>query len=208
MVRVKDICQGVERGKEFSKWEVLGSPFSVGKGKSWRVVVKCKCGHITTVTCCGLSNGGSRSCKTCSSMTHGYANTKLYGVWGSMKKRCDNEKYHGYADYGGRGIKVCNEWSESFESFLEWALSNGYAEGLEIDRFPNNDGNYEPTNCRWVTPSKNGQNKRNNRNVDAFGERKCVTEWLRDPRCIVKKKATLFWRLCQGWNPEIAMTSP
>jgi hypothetical protein len=76
-----------------------------------------------------------------------------------MIYRCENPKEKEYHNYGGRGISVCDEWRGNVEKFIEWALQNGYREGLQIDRM-NNDGNYEPTNCRFVTPMQNCQNTR------------------------------------------------
>jgi len=90
---------------------------------------------------------------------HGEINTKLYNVWVSMKQRVLNLKATGYKDYGGRGIKVCNEWLE-FIPFRDWALVNGYAEGLVFDR-ENPDGNYEPSNCRFLTMEESNRNKTN-----------------------------------------------
>ena len=81
-------------------------------------------------------------------------NSRLYSIWGHMKQRCNNPKSHNFKYYGGRGIKVCEEWSNSFEAFYGWANSNGYADDLEIDRVEGT-GNYEPSNCRWVTPEEN-----------------------------------------------------
>ena len=75
-----------------------------------------------------------------------------------MKQRCLNRQYHHYKDYGGRGITVCNEWLE-FIPFRDWALNNGYTEGLQINRIEN-DGNYEPSNCNFVTAKENCQNRR------------------------------------------------
>jgi len=89
---------------------------------------------------------------------HGESHTKLHKVWSSMKKRCLNLNDKGYKNYGGRGIAVCNEWLE-FIPFRDWAVNNGYKEGLQINRI-NNDGNYEPSNCNWISHKENGRNTR------------------------------------------------
>ena len=83
----------------------------------------------------------------------------LYGVWESMKSRCENPNREKFKDYGGRGIEICDEWHDSW-SFVKWALTNGYQKGLQIDRIDNNKG-YSPDNCRWVTPKQNSRNRRN-----------------------------------------------
>lgn len=80
---------------------------------------------------------------------HGETKTPLYVVWKSMLTRTRQPNHTAFARYGGRGIRVCTEWEQSFETFRDWAKSNGYQPGLELDRI-NNDGNYEPANCRWV----------------------------------------------------------
>jgi len=82
---------------------------------------------------------------------------RLYNAWANMKKRCSNPRVHNYNRYGGRGISVCDEWQSS-KPFIIWALNNGYADDLTIDRI-DNDGNYEPSNCRWVSPEENAANK-------------------------------------------------
>ncbi len=89
----------------------------------------------------------------------GMSYSAIYNVWRCMKQRCNNPNASGYKNYGGRGISVCNEWEKSSEAFYDWALANGYAPGLQIDRI-DNDGNYEPSNCRWVTPKENASNRR------------------------------------------------
>jgi hypothetical protein len=89
---------------------------------------------------------------------HGWSHTKLHRVWCEIHRRCNDPKRERYNRYGGRGIKVCDEWKTDFEPFCKWALSNGYREGLQIDRI-NNDGDYEPTNCRFVTRLQNCRNR-------------------------------------------------
>ncbi len=90
---------------------------------------------------------------------HGSSRNKLYKVWNSMKQRILNPNSNRYKDYGGRGITICNEWLE-FIPFRDWALSNGYQKGLQINRI-NNDGNYEPNNCNWITNKENNRNRGN-----------------------------------------------
>jgi hypothetical protein len=89
---------------------------------------------------------------------HGMVHTKLYKVWGAMVERCSNPHNHAYHNYGGRGITVCEEWKRS-ENFFKWALASGYKDGLEIDR-ENNEANYTPSNCRFVTRQVNTLNRR------------------------------------------------
>lgn len=103
---------------------------------------------------------------------------KLYEVWRTMKQRCNNSNYSNYKNYGGRGITYCEEW-EKAENFCKWALSNGYREGLEIDRI-DVDGNYEPSNCRWVDRKTNAQNQRRAVLITVGNETKCISEWERE----------------------------
>ena len=94
-----------------------------------------------------------------------------------MKSRCENQKNKSYKDYGAKGISVCEEWHDSV-NFFEWALRNGYKEGLEIDRIDVN-GNYEPSNCRWINRLENANNKTNNKYISHNGETKTLAEWSR-----------------------------
>ena len=93
---------------------------------------------------------------------HGESNTRLYHVWDNMKQRCFNPNFKQYKDYGGRGITICPEWTNDYTVFRDWSLSNGYVDNLEIDRIKTN-GNYEPSNCRFITSKENQRNKRNNK---------------------------------------------
>ena len=108
-----------------------------------------------------LKNGSVKACGCLrgKKSTHGLSKTKIYSVWANIKDRCLNEKAKRFKDYGGRGIKVCNDWIDNFQSFFYWAINNGYQEGLSIER-KNNDGNYEPDNCKWATSKEQAQNRR------------------------------------------------
>src|SRR3989304_6697302 len=106
-----------------------------------------------------LDNGLKAKSCGCDKIKHGESHTRLYDVWSDMKKRCLNPKNQAYKDYGGRGIKVCNEWLE-FIPFRDWSLANGYKEDLQINRILN-DGNYEPSNCDFLTPKENSRHRRN-----------------------------------------------
>ena len=104
-----------------------------------------------------FSNG--KISKSCGNHQHGETDTKLYSVWTNIKQRCLNLNSEDYPDYGGREIIICPEWINDYTKFRDWALNNGYKEGLQINRI-NNDGNYEPNNCNFVTAKENSRNRR------------------------------------------------
>lgn len=121
--------------------------------------------------------------------THGMAKTRLYRCWIDMKQRCEWGKHKEYHRYGGRGISVCNEW-KTFESFMVWAMSNGYEDNLTIERIDNNKG-YTPENCRWATRHEQSHNTNRNVMLTYNGETKCLSEWSRQiglSPCTVKER--------------------
>lgn len=155
----------INKGDKFGKLIVLEK---TNKRLNRNIIYKCKCncGNIIETTASRLTHGFIKSCgcyqkeraSKCNKK-HGMSNTKLFMVWQDMIKRCTKQNHHAYKDYGGRGIKVCNEWLDDFMNFYNWAITNGYQEKLTIDRI-NNDGNYEPDNCRWVTMEIQCKNRR------------------------------------------------
>lgn len=122
-----------------------------------------------------------------------------------MKDRCRNKNSTPYKNYGGRGINVCDEWANDYGVFRNWAFSNGYANHLSLDRI-DNDGNYEPGNCRWATQKEQCRNTRATRFLMAFGETKSLPDWAEDPRCSVSRKV-LGSRIRAGVDPETAISN-
>lgn len=126
---------------------------------------ECECGNTTVVTRTNLKCGGVKSCGclfknfNATKGTHRLHNTRLYTTWCNMRHRCYHTSNKMYKYYGGRGITVCPEWLDNFLNFYNWANANGYEDNLTIDRI-NNNGNYEPSNCRWVTMAEQNKNKR------------------------------------------------
>lgn len=126
--------------------------------------------------------------------------TPIYRRWSAMKARCYNPGSTYYHRYGGRGITVCAAWRDSFTAFWSWAQENGYQPHLQLDRI-DNDGDYEPSNCRWADRSTNGRNTGRAQILTAFGETKNILAWAEDPRASVSWSA-MRKRIQLGWPPE------
>ena len=135
--------------------------------------------------------------------THGKRYTKLYHIWSSMKDRCINPRCKDYDFYGGRGVKVCEEWIY-FENFDAWAMKNGYKEGLSIDRIDNH-GDYCPENCRWITIKEQCYNRRSNHYIEYNGKIQTITQWAEE---YGMTEQVLSGRLRKGWDMESALTKP
>ena len=129
---------------------------------------------------------------------------RLLKTFAHMKERCYDKSDKRYEDWGGRGIIICQEWLDDREKFVEWALNAGYELGLTIDRI-DNDGNYCPENCRWVSISENNQNRRSSRYYTLYGKTQNLQQWCNEynlSRSMVNK------RLEMGWDFEKAITTP
>ena len=161
-------------GKKFNMLTVLEElPERKHGGKVYRC--KCDCGNIKDVRSDMLKNGNAKSCG-CLHTKHGKRHTKIYRVFAAMKQRCYNKNNKEYQNYGRRGIVVCQEWLDDFMNFYNWAMDNGYQEGLSIDRI-DNDGNYEPANCRWTDRKAQNNNRRNNTYLSYNNKTQTLAQW-------------------------------
>ena len=169
---------------------------------------RCVCGKERLIIKSQVLHGLTKSCgcksKLCCTK-HGDRKKPLYSVWRSMRYRCNTVSNPAYKSYGGRGIKVCKEWDESYEAFRAWAYEHGYKEGLSIDRIDNN-GNYCPENCRWVSLAEQQNNKRSNRYFIYNGKQYTLTQLAK----LAKMSVTSFeYRISvKNMSVEEALTTP
>lgn len=144
---------------------------------------QCDCGNVIKSYSWDLKNGRTKSCGcfkldniTAFNYKHGNCYTRIYRIWLGMKDRCTNPKNNSYHNYGGRGITICENWKNDFNSFYNWAISNGYNDTLSIERIDVN-GNYCPENCKWATISEQNNNTRRSILITYNGETKTLKEW-------------------------------
>lgn len=201
--------------QKFGRLTVISQEPSKGGKTIWKCL--CECGNITTVTSTNLTCGKINSCGcirkeqiTKRNITHNQRHTKLYNVWKSMKQRCYNPKNSYYHNYGKRGIGVCSEWLNNFQSFYDWSYANGYSvenqndeiHKLTLDRIDVN-GNYEPSNCRWVDRKTQASNMRTTKLITINGQTKSIAEWCRTYNVY---RTTFNARLKRGLSPYEALT--
>lgn len=205
-------------GHVFGRWTVIeyAGRYRGYGGAVWKC--RCQCGKEKLVRAEQLSGGGSRSCGCISSeiisernrrsASHGHTRNSTtsteYKSWASMKSRCCNHKDKDYHRYGARGIKVCERWMNSFENFL---ADMGLKPSVRhtIDRFPNNDGDYEPGNCRWATAKQQSNNTRSNRLLLFDGRIQTTAQWCDE---LGISRDTVAHRLADGWSIAKALLTP
>lgn len=188
-------------GKRIGKWTVLsGAGHDKNRQSLW--LCRCECGREVAVNGYNLRRGKSEGCKSCArrlaATKHGGKGTRLYRIWRAMRKRCGDENDKNFKNYGGRGIKACKEWDESFVAFRDWALANGYADDLSIDRIDNDSG-YGPENCRWVTSKTQSRNRRNNVHVTIDKITRTIAGWAEIAGI---SHSVLLKRYNKGWRGE------
>lgn len=198
-------------GQKFGKLTVIKREKNIRKNDGSiisRWMCKCDCGNETIVYSSFLKNGHTKSCgclqkknATKKFTKHNLSKSRIFKTFMSMKRRCYTKSQTAYKYYGARGIKVCAEWLDKdngFINFYNWAMQNGYTDDLTIDRIDVN-GNYEPSNCKWVTMKEQANNRRNNIYIEYRGEKHTISEWSRLVNLSYK---TLYGRYSRGCKIE------
>jgi len=206
-------------GEVFGSWTILRYDCKRGNAHMW--LCRCACGRETLVAMDSLTRGKSTQCADCAyqSRSHQPRTRNFYAsphlprrtsghptearCYHAMIDRCYNPNATSHSHYGGRGITVCQRWRESFQAFLN-DMGARPSSGHSIDRI-NNDGNYEPNNCRWATHTEQQRNKSNNHLVSFRGRTMCIADWADE---VGLSWHVLIMRLRLGWTVERAMTEP
>lgn len=205
--KIKDIT-----GQTFNRLTAIEFVESRNGNAYWKF--QCSCGNQKVISGYNVRNG---SVKSCGCLHHNKGPTKfklkgdrnekgrpiLYSIYTNMKYRCNNPNLPEYSNYGGRGIKVCDEWSNDYDAFYDWAMSNGYSENLSIDRIDNN-GDYSPFNCRWATKIVQQNNTRANIFLEYDGKRLTLAQWARE---LGVSYQMLRYRYNAGWDTERILTT-
>ena len=199
MAKLKDLT-----GQKFGRLTVIERSGNSNCRKTmW--LCKCDCGNELTVVGENITNGRTKSCGCLrKERAHGKSDTRLHRIWTGMKTRCYNPNHHEAHNYSGRGIAVCDEWKNSFTAFYAWAVKNGYADNLTLDRIDNDKG-YSPDNCRWVTLREQNSNRRNNHLITHNGKTQTISQWAAE---LGIKRVTLQARIQRyHWDIEKALTT-
>ncbi len=198
------------RGKRFGRLAVLGYASSRGSSQSAYWCCVCDCGQKATIRGQSLRSGETKSCgclnqemRHLSNRKHGLYGIPEYWVWHSAKDRCCNPNDAKFKHYGDRGIQMCQEWHDSFATFIA-DMGRRPKGRYTLDRI-DNDGNYEPGNCRWATYAEQSRNNRRTRLLPFQGETHCLTDWANK---LGMKRVTLHSRLSRGWSLESSLMAP
>jgi len=195
--------RNVAPGDQVGLWVVLSFNGSTRYGHR-KALCRCACGTERSVRVDVLKSGQSGGCGCISpTLRHGRSYTREHETWCRMKQRCNNPKNPRYSSYGGRGIRVCDRWNRAFEAFLE-DMGERPPGDYSIERI-DNDGNYEPSNCRWATMREQSKNTRRTRLLTFDGKTRPARDWA---RLVGLEKATLLHRVRSGWEIERALFAP
>lgn len=192
-------------GKRFGRLTVIAEgEKSNSRQCTW--ICQCDCGNITApILGDNLRKGASKSCGCLKldllvkrSTRHGKSYERIYHIYAGMKNRCYNTNAPNYVRYGGRGIAICEEWLNDFQTFYEWSIENGYTDQFSIDRIDNDKG-YSPDNCRWATNETQSNNKGNQAKLTINGITKTIAQWAKESGV---KYTTIHARHIRGWTGE------
>lgn len=199
-------------GKIFGRLTVIKKDESK-KDKRTRWVCQCECGNKVVVRTDTLRSKRTKSCGCLQRdllverkprKIHGKSKERLYTMFHNMHKRCYDKDHISFRNYGGRGIGVSEEWRNDFESFYEWSIKNGYNDNLTIDRI-NNDNDYSPVNCKFITHKEQQNNRRDNVFVSYEGDTRTISQWSESKGI---KYSVLQSRLKAGWSTKKAIETP
>ena len=204
MMRKKDYT-----GERFGMLTVLSYSKTIKGHKYYKC--QCDCGNIKDISGSHLVTGASKSCgcmvvKTTikRSTTHGQSHTRLFSIWQGMKDRCYNSNSAVYKYYGKRGITISDEWKNDFSAFQKWSMEHGYSDDLSIERIDVN-GNYDPSNCEWITLKDQAKNRTTSRYITINGITKQMIDWCKESPVTT---TTVYKRIRDGWNVIDALTKP
>lgn len=207
------------RGQKYGRLTIIGFEkvarmYGGTSTYTWNWICRCDCGKIISTIPRLVKSGSTQSCgclrrentvayNKVAKVKHGGRHTKLYTAWRGMRSRCYNPTDKNYNNWGGRGIKMCEEWHNDFASFEKWAKENGWQEGLTLDRIDVN-GDYEPSNCRWTDWKTQARNRTTSVYYTINGETKSLVEWAEQYEI---PYGTVYQRLHNyGWDIERALT--
>lgn len=196
------------RGKRFTRLVAVERAENAPNGCAvWKC--QCDCGNVTFVRRGNLTSGAVKSCgcltKENAYHTHRMSKTRLYQEWAGIKARCVYKSARSCKNYGARGIKMCDEWSGSFEKFRDWALQNGYRDDLTIERLDCN-GDYCPENCSWIPQSEQSNNTRRCVMITYNGKTQNLSDWCKELGLDYKRTHNRIAKM--GWTFERAATEP
>lgn len=200
-------------GQKFGRLNVIGLSGRKNRKSVW--LCECECGNRINTYGYNLINGHSQSCGCLRieksyengkrSAKHGKRQTRIYRIWQDMKARCYNSKMPNYHNYGEKGIFVCDEWKNNFQSFYEWSIKNGYAENLSIDR-KDNSKSYSPDNCRWATAKEQSNNTSRTVLITYNGKTQSMKQWAEELNMNYGKLRTRIKKL--NWSIEKSFSTP